>query len=148
MNLTEAYKLGRTLMDKHGLIYWRLCFNRRKRAMGVCKQKVKTIYLSEHYASLNNEEVLKDTMLHEIAHALVGVFHGHDIVWKTKCIEIGAVPKRTADIRTLILPEAKHLYACPICKKEIKCNRILTGEPACGECCKVYDSKYKLVKIK
>lgn len=38
--------------------------------------------------------LIRDTILHEIAHALVGPNHCHDLVWKAKCLEIGATPRR------------------------------------------------------
>jgi hypothetical protein len=42
----------------------------------------------------NGAEEIVDTILHEIAHALVGPRHGHDTVWKAKCTDIGARPER------------------------------------------------------
>jgi len=41
-----------------------------------------------------SDELVRDTLLHEIAHALVGTAHGHDEVWKAKCLEIGAINLR------------------------------------------------------
>src|SRR4051812_12271673 len=35
-----------------------------------------------------------DTLLHEIAHALVGPGHGHGPAWRRKCREVGARPVR------------------------------------------------------
>lgn len=39
--------------------------------------------------------VIKNVILHEIAHALVGVDEGHSEVWKQRAIEIGCDGKRT-----------------------------------------------------
>jgi predicted SprT family Zn-dependent metalloprotease len=47
------------------------------------------IELSKHYVLRNPEHEVLDTILHEIAHALVGPGHGHDEVWKAKCVEVG-----------------------------------------------------------
>lgn len=41
---------------------------------------------------------IRDTWLHEIAHALVGPDHGHDEVWRTKALAIGCDGKRTDDL--------------------------------------------------
>ena len=42
------------------------------------------------------EDVVRQTMLHEIAHALVGYEAAHGPVWKRKAAEIGYTGKRTA----------------------------------------------------
>lgn len=82
------------LMARHGLSGWRFAFNRRKRALGLCRYAIRTIELSIFLVYQNGPEEILDTILHEIAHALVGPEHGHDAVWKQKCLEIGAKPLR------------------------------------------------------
>ncbi len=86
------------LMQKHGLQGWCFAFNKNLRRAGVCFYpfggKPGRIELSVHYVELNDEDEIRDTILHEIAHALVGLNHGHDGVWKAKCVEIGARPER------------------------------------------------------
>jgi predicted SprT family Zn-dependent metalloprotease len=46
-------------------------------------------------ANLNNDKI-KDTVLHEIAHAIVGGEHGHDRVWKDCAQRIGSTGSRLA----------------------------------------------------
>ena len=41
----------------------------------------------------DNEEDIKDTVLHEIAHAIVGCNHHHDYVWRACCNKIGCKPE-------------------------------------------------------
>jgi len=82
------------LMARHGLHGWGFAFNRRKRALGLCRYETRAIELSIYLVDQNGPEEVVDTILHEIAHALVGHGHGHDAVWKRKCLEIGAKPQR------------------------------------------------------
>ena len=42
----------------------------------------------------NGPEEVRDTILHEVAHALVGPGHGHDTVWKATAAQVGARPQR------------------------------------------------------
>jgi len=44
------------------------------------------------------EEQVRDTILHEIAHAIAGHKAGHGWQWKAECRRIGANPNRTADL--------------------------------------------------
>ena len=52
-----------------------------------------------------DEKHVLDTILHEIAHALVGSHHKHDAVWKAKCKEIGCDPKATSDVAVEVEPK-------------------------------------------
>ncbi len=45
------------------------------------------------------DEEVKDTILHEIAHALVGKAHHHDDVWRAKALEIGCSGRRCHDLQ-------------------------------------------------
>ncbi len=85
---------ARQLLEKHGLSHWNVSFNNRKRSVGLCYFNRKTIELSSPFVDNNDEEEIRETILHEIAHALVGPEHGHDQVWMSKALEIGAKPLR------------------------------------------------------
>lgn len=90
----EIRRLALELMALHGLADWRFSFNNRKRHLGLCRFTVRTIELSVYFVERNGLDEIRDTILHEIAHALVGPGHGHDRVWKQKCLEVGARPQR------------------------------------------------------
>lgn len=97
MNTTTAAQMARTLLDQHGLTEWRVEFDRAKRRLGQCRYSTRTIGLGRDYVLHNDENLVRDTILHEIAHALVGPGAGHGLVWKNKCREIGARPVARKD---------------------------------------------------
>ncbi|HEY7425103.1 MAG TPA: SprT-like domain-containing protein [Gemmataceae bacterium] len=105
-------KLALELMTRHGLHDWNFGFNRRKRAMGLCRYAARTIELSIYLVDRNGAEEVRDTILHEIAHALVGSEHGHDAVWKRKCLEIGAKPERCGQAD---MPSGRWQACCGSC---------------------------------
>ena len=86
--------MARELMDEHGLRGWVLTFDRAKRRAGVCRHGDKVIGLSSHLTRLNTQEQVRDTVLHEIAHALAGPGAGHGPRWRRIAADIGATPER------------------------------------------------------
>ncbi len=90
----RAAALARELLAAHGLAGWSFRFNRSKLNMGLCKYGPRSVELSAHFVEHNPDEAVRDTLLHEIAHALVGPGHGHDAAWKAMCRRVGARPER------------------------------------------------------
>src|SRR5262249_45335961 len=74
------------------------CFNRLKRKCGLCRFPFDgnpgVIELSVYFVELNDAEAIRDTILHELAHALAGRGgeYGHGPLWKEIALRIGARP--------------------------------------------------------
>ncbi|WP_436536538.1 SprT-like domain-containing protein [Actinoplanes sp. HUAS TT8] len=94
MNLNEARELALELMGRHGLASWRLSFDDAKTRAGVCRAATREIGLSRPLIGLYSREQVVETVLHEIAHALVGPRHGHDAVWRAAAVRIGCSGRR------------------------------------------------------
>lgn len=107
MNLLDAQCFAQQKMQEHGLNDWKFQWSRGKRVFGFCSPRTKTIALSSILARINSEEQVKDTILHELAHALDWVrnkksWHGYS--WKRICVEVGAKPERcykTSEVETV-----------------------------------------------
>lgn len=128
--------LARLLMDKHGLKHWRFEFDRAKRRVGCCKHRIQTITLSYHYCTRGNSVVdIKDTILHEIAHALAGPGAGHGPKWKAICRQIGARPVRCYG-EQVNMPKGRYKATCGGCNKAFHRHRRPKGRGyycrACG----------------
>ncbi len=93
----QAQELAVRLFAAHGLSEWSFAFNRSKQQMGCCRFGPKVIELSRHFTERNTLDLIRDTLLHEIAHALVGPGHGHDAIWKAMCLRVGAKPERLSN---------------------------------------------------
>lgn len=117
MNLTEANTLALTHMHKHGLIIqgWDFKFDNAKSRLGLCSHRRRTISISRNFVLLNDEPLINDTILHEIAHAIVGSDHGHDRVWKTMAKKIGSRGTRCKDAGEVNSVKGKYAVICEKC---------------------------------
>jgi predicted SprT family Zn-dependent metalloprotease len=76
-------------MAQHGLTSWVLVFDNAKMRKGQTRFVKRQISLSAPLTEANPIEQVRNTILHEIAHVLVGPNHGHDNIWRSKAISIG-----------------------------------------------------------
>jgi SprT-like family len=114
----DAHLLALELMVAHGLGHWGFRFNNHRRNLGLCipprDGQPGRIEISIFFACANPIEEVRDTLLHEIAHALVGTGNGHNSVWRRKAREIGARPNRCGQAE---MPAGRWKATCGGCGK-------------------------------
>lgn len=94
MDIDEARLLADELMAHHRLIGWRLRFDHARTRAGVCRYDRREIGLSRVLTVLHPPDLVRQTILHEIAHALAGPGHAHDAVWRATALAIGGDGRR------------------------------------------------------
>lgn len=135
MTSEQTVALARKLLNTHGLHFWEFKFNRQKRNLGLCHFPTEThsgqISLSKHFIELNSDEKIRETLLHEVAHALSWERYrhtGHGKIWKEIAREIGCKPERCCNDTDLIMPEIRHhtvyLAHCSLCNRNFKKYRL------------------------
>ena len=97
MNLPDVLSLARTLMEEADVGDWELAFDRARRRAGQTDHARRRLTLSRHLMNLYDEAQVRETVLHEIAHARVGSHHGHDAVWVAEATRLGATGRRLVD---------------------------------------------------
>ena len=108
-NLQEANSLARSLMDQHGLKDWSIKWTKTVRRLGRCIYATRTIEISQYQFDL------RDTILHEIAHAKTP-WDGHGRKWQAMCRAIGARPERCIS-RAMHGPGIGYKIICCGCNK-------------------------------
>lgn len=94
MDLFKAEQMAKSLMAEHlDTRVWSFKWNRRAGSFGLCCYKDNTISLSSVLTPHETEEATRQTILHEIAHALTPG-QGHNIIWKRKAMQLGVVRPR------------------------------------------------------
>ncbi|MFH1375051.1 MAG: SprT-like domain-containing protein [Patescibacteria group bacterium] len=136
MNLLNAKTLATQLFCKHNLKGWQFKFDRSRRRFGCCNLTLKAISLSRILTELNSPSLVRDTLLHEIAHALTGrrgVAHGRE--WQDIARSLGCRAKRCYKEGEVKTPPAKYAARCVSCGRSFPAFR-RRQRVACGLCCK------------
>ena len=94
--LNAVAAMARRLMDEHELADWTLAFVESRRRLGDCHFRDRVIRIGRAHALEGGDEQVRDTVLHEIAHAIAGPEAGHGPLWKATARRIGATPRARA----------------------------------------------------
>ena len=92
-HLDSVAEMARGLMDRHCLGEWTFAFLEAERRLGDCNFQDRVIRIGRAHALDASEAEVKDTVLHEIAHALAGPEARHGPAWKAIARRIGATPR-------------------------------------------------------
>jgi hypothetical protein len=140
MNLNSAKALALRLMRKHRLIErgWQFHWNSNARRAGVCRVRrarlpahvrlasglsanliqigadQKQIELSRYWTRIHSRDLVEETILHEIAHALAGPEAHHGPAWKKIASCIGAKPQSCFVVARLA-KKANYTVFCENC---------------------------------
>lgn len=138
--------MARELLGQHNLSDLEVTFSKTKRALGRCFFRAgepERIDLSSYWLQYLPKEEVKDTILHEIAHAKAGIRAGHGPKWKRVASSIGANPSRVADVPEDLQEKfnkknANYLAVCDSCNSTHYFNRFTKNwqekRYRCGKC--------------
>lgn len=135
MLLPDVTLLALNLMNQHGLIEagWHFEFDRSKLRLGCCKHSKKIISLSRILTPGQTKASIVNTLLHEIAHCLVGPGKGHNAVWKAKAKEIGCTGDRCS-AATGDKVEYRWYAVCDHCDLRVGMHRAPNRVRSCHKC--------------
>lgn len=140
MDVQHALAMGRRLLREHDLDGWTVVADRAKTRAGVCRFALRQIGISGPLTRLHSEDEVRDTLLHEIAHALVGPAHGHDEVWRATARRIGCSGERC------VSPDAPRVPGDWVgrCRAghERSRHRAPTRLMSCGRCSRRFDPQH------
>lgn len=121
---------------------WCISLDNAKRRAGICRLSSKQISISKSHILNNDDAMVRDTVLHEFAHAIAYVLYkeaGHGKYWKEIATQLGATPRARGRFNLPVAPwllvhvcsettEVKAISERFRRNKKIK-NYFLTGQP-------------------
>lgn len=133
VSLVDIEKEANDLLKKHNLDSWEFKFDLAENRGGCCYYFKKVICLSVSYCAKATKSEITNTLLHEIAHALVGPGHNHNHVWQRKAQSIGCNGYRCHQV---IHTPPKYVGSCAcagfVWKRQRLTRKAQTGY--CGSC--------------
>lgn len=147
MNLIIAERMARKLMLDHGLYGWNFKWDNAARRFGQCDYSKATISMSKQLTVQRTEAAVRNTILHEIAHALTpGAGHGPK--WRAKALAIGCSGERCSSDSVQV--KANWRGICPGGHDHgtrIRRPGTNARPRSCGKCHPVYDKKYTVIWV-
>ena len=128
--LLRVTRQAERLISLHGLKRWSFQFDDAIRRAGSCIHGARVITLSRLYCLNAPEADVRDTILHEIAHALAGPKHNHDKVWREKARAIGCTAERCHNV---VFAPPRYIMFCEMCGWYKKAN-VRRRNTVCKRC--------------
>lgn len=133
--MRQAILFGAQLLIDNGMGDWKIGIHNMRRALATCHAKEKTIRYSKHFIKIAAKEDFEGVTLHEIAHAIVGVTNGHNLIWRRKCEKLVSDIVYARAILHRPINLYKYTLICPECdtknyanvRTDYICNRCKTN---------------------
>lgn len=117
---------ARLMLDEHGLSSTIVEWSNAKRIFGQYRWDRATgreyLRLSLPLASINTDDVVLDTIAHEVAHGIAGHRAGHGPRWAAACKLTGARPERIAHEAEPV--PARWVGTCETCGTVVRRHRL------------------------
>jgi len=148
MNLTAANTIAVNMLHDHGLAQqgWTVVWDSARGRNGQCNYARKTISLSRITNAIRDEADVRQTIIHEVAHALTpGADHGY--LWKIKFRALGGSGDRVARDKVDVSLISKYRVECSVTGKPLgHANR--KGKVLASSVCKCHAAAPKWVTLR
>lgn len=119
---------------------WSFAFDNAKRRAGACDYTRKRITVSRYLSARYDDDTNRQTLLHEVAHALAGARAAHGPAWKRTATALGYTGGVThhGETATELAP---WVGVCPAGHVAYR-HRKATRATSCAKCSRAFDDRY------
>ena len=155
----QIQKFALEQLDKWNLHGWEFRWTNARKQAGVCVftpnvLQANQIGISRYLLRIRGVQETKDTVLHEVAHALSGSEAGHGRVWKMWANRAGARPERCYVLTETQNAEIdfKYHWKCNTCDYKVGVTRVSKTPTKyvriCPNCVKSWYTKPQVLQYK
>ncbi len=140
MELRAVEELVQAEMVRTGIApRWQFKWDYARRRAGATRHREYTITLSRTLMALYDEELVREVILHEIAHAIAGAKHKHDSHWQATARQLGSTGRASIPSGAPQPPANWHGY-CPQGHFFERYRKPRGG--SCSKCASSFDPRY------
>jgi len=139
-DLQEVRATADALIARYLDASWSFAFDNAKRRAGLCDYRAKRISVSRYLAARYDDETNRQTLLHEVAHALAGPQAAHGPAWKRTARSLGYVGGTTHSGETAT-ELAPWVGVCPAGHTAYR-HRKPVRLTSCVRCAARFDERY------
>lgn len=132
--------LAEELIATHLDASWSFAFDNAKKRAGACDYTRKRITMSRYLTARYDDETNRQTLLHEVAHALAGPAAGHGAAWKRVARRLGYTGGVTHRGETAV-ELAPWVGVCPAGHVAYR-HRRATRPVSCARCAPTFDTRF------
>ncbi|MCR2784887.1 MULTISPECIES: SprT-like domain-containing protein [unclassified Microbacterium] len=136
----DVRRMAQELIAAHLDDSWSFAFDHAKRRAGLCNYRDKRISVSRYLSARDDDEANRQTLLHEVAHALAGARAGHGPTWRRTAQGIGytgGVTHHGEPANEL----APWVGRCPAGHVAYRHRRV-TRAVSCARCAPTFDTRF------
>jgi len=139
-DLQDVRRMAQQLIALHLDDSWSFAFDHAKRRAGLCNYGEKRISVSRYLSARYDDETNRQTLLHEVAHALAGAAAGHGPLWRRTARGIGYTGGTThhGEPANDLAP---WVGVCPAGHTAYRHRRI-TRATSCAKCAPTFDERF------
>ncbi len=144
--MTSVKNQSYALMEKHGLIGWRVEFDGSLHRAGTCRYEEKQIIYSIFFFEVADQELRNNTILHEISHAIAGPEAAHGEIWRRIHVSLGGNGLIKTPMPAALSTHDYFLWigTCPTCGYRTGLEEEPDSPFLCGNCPKTTDEFQRL----
>ncbi|MFT4137277.1 SprT-like domain-containing protein [Microbacterium sp.] len=141
-DLNALRREAEALIARHLDASWSFGYDNAKQRAGACDYRRQRITVSRYLSARYDDEANRQTLLHEIAHALAGPRAGHGAAWKRTARALGYTGGVThrGETATELAP---WVGVCPAGHIAYR-HRRATRPTSCARCARSYDERFLL----
>ena len=139
-DLQALRRVAEDMIAAHLDASWTFAYDSAKRRAGACDYTRKRITVSRYLSARYDDETNRQTLLHEIAHALAGARAAHGTAWKRTARAIGYTGGVTHHGGTAT-ELAPWVGTCPAGHVAYR-HRRATRATSCAKCSRTFDERF------